>query len=91
VAGALSVDFEELSSGTKEALNRFMMDTLAWFTKVLETGREQGEFEFKGCARNKAISIMAMIQGARQFARIHGPAALECTFKQIRTDLGIED
>ena len=91
VAGALSVDFEELSSGTKEALNRFMMDTLAWFTKVLETGREQGEFQFNGCARNKAISIMAMIQGARQFARIHGPAALECTFKQIRTDLGIED
>ena len=33
---------------------------------------------------------MAMIQGARQFARIHGHKALECTFEQIRTDLGIE-
>ncbi|HET6593119.1 MAG TPA: TetR/AcrR family transcriptional regulator, partial [Xanthomonadales bacterium] len=39
LAGALSVDYEELSSGTKEALNRFMMDTVEWFTKVLETGR----------------------------------------------------
>jgi TetR/AcrR family transcriptional repressor of nem operon len=91
VAGALSVDFEELSGGTKDALNRFMMDTLEWFTRVLETGREQGEFQFKGKSREKAISIMASIQGARQFARIHGAKVLECTFGQIRTDLGIED
>jgi TetR/AcrR family transcriptional repressor of nem operon len=91
VAGALSVDFEELSSGTRDALNRFMMDTLEWFTRVLETGREQGEFQFKGEARNKAISVMAMIQGARQFARIHGTKVMECTFGQIRTDLGIEE
>jgi TetR/AcrR family transcriptional repressor of nem operon len=91
LAGALSVDFEELSSGTKEALNRFMMDTLEWFTRVLETGREKGEFQFKGKSQEKAISIMASIQGARQFARIHGAKVLECTFGQIRTDLGIED
>ena len=91
LAGALSVDFEELSSGTKEALNRFMMDTLEWFTRVLETGREQGDFQFKGKSQEKAISIMASIQGARQFARIHGAKVLECTFGQIRTDLGIED
>lgn len=91
LAGALSVDFEELSSGTKETLNRFMMDTLEWFTRVLETGREQGEFQFKGSSQDKAISIMATIQGARQFARIHGAKVLQRTFGQIRTDLGIED
>lgn len=90
LAGALSVDYEELSSGTKEALNRFMMDTVEWFTKVLETGREQGEFKFNGGARSKAISILTMIQGARQLARIHGMKMLDCTFDQIRTDLGME-
>ena len=90
LAGALSVDYEELSSGTKEALNRFMMDTVEWFTKVLETGREQGEFQFNGKARSKAISILTMIQGARQLARIHGMKMLHCTFDQIRTDLGLE-
>jgi len=90
LAGALSVDYEELSSGTKEALNRFMLDTLEWFTQVLEKGREQGEFTFAGGARNKALSILATIQGARQFSRIHGSKMLECTFGQIRTDLGIE-
>jgi TetR/AcrR family transcriptional repressor of nem operon len=90
LAGALSVDYEELSSGTKDALNRFMMDTVEWFTKVLETGREQGEFQFNGKARSKAISILTMIQGARQLARIHGMKMLHCTFDQIRTDLGLE-
>jgi TetR/AcrR family transcriptional repressor of nem operon len=90
LAGALSVDYEELSSDTKDALNRFMMDTVEWFTKVLETGREQGEFQFNGKARSKAISILTMIQGARQLARIHGMKMLQCTFDQIRTDLGLE-
>ena len=90
LAGALSVDYEELSSDTKDALNRFMMDTVEWFTKVLETGREQGEFQFNGKARSKAISILTMIQGARQLARIHGMKMLHCTFDQIRTDLGLE-
>jgi len=91
LAGALSVDYEDLSDGTKEALKRFMMDTLEWFTRVLEAGREQGEFSFNGSPRNKAVSILSMIQGARQFARIHGLKTLECTFGQIRTDLGIEE
>lgn len=90
LAGALSVDYEELSSGTKDALNRFMDDTVEWLTKVLETGREQDEFQFNGGARSKAISILTMIQGARQLARIHGMKMLRCTFDQIRTDLGIE-
>lgn len=90
MVGALCVDYEELASGTKSALDRFIQDTVEWFTKVLETGREQGEFHFNGSAFSKAVSILAMVQGARQLARIHGTKILECTFGQIRTDLGIE-
>lgn len=88
--GALSVDYEELSDQTRGVLDRFMQDSLAWLTKVLETGRQQGEFDFRGEARSKAVSLLSMIQGARQLARIHGAKLLECTFDQIRTDLGIE-
>jgi len=91
MVGALSIDYEELNSAAKGALDRFMQDTVTWLTKVLETGREQGEFRFNGGAFGKAVSILAMIQGARQLARIHGTKMLECTFGQIRTDLGIED
>lgn len=90
MVGALSIDYEELSEEGKHALDRFMMDTVKWLRKVLETGREQGEFEFRGKAQSKAVSILAMIQGARQLARIHGMKMLECTFDQIRTDLAVE-
>lgn len=91
MAGVLSVVYEELSEATRQALDRFMTDTVSWLARVLETGREQGEFEFRGGGRSKAIAILSTIQGARQLARIHGMKMLECTFAQIRTDLGIEE
>ena len=90
MVGALSVDYEELTDANKRSLDRFMTDTVAWLAKVLETARAQGEFEFRGGAQSKAVSLLAMIQGARQLARIHGMKMLECTFEQIRTDLAIE-
>lgn len=89
MVGALSVDYEELTDANKRCLDRFMTDTVSWLAKVLETGRTQGEFDFRGGAQSKAVSLLAMIQGARQLARIHGMKMLECTFEQIRTDLAI--
>ena len=90
MVGVMSVVYEELPEEIKRALDRFMEDTLNWLSKVLETGRERGEFSFRGSARSKAISILSTVQGARQLARIHGEKMLQCTFGQIRTDLGIE-
>ena len=89
--GALAIDYDDLSDDIKDANTRFMKDSARWLTKVLETGREQNEFTFKGCANRKALSILAMIQGARQWARIHGTDILDSMFIQIRTDLGITD
>jgi len=87
--GALAIDYDDLSDDIKDANTRFMKDSANWLTKVMETGREQKEFTFEGCAYRKAISILAMIQGARQMARIHGSDILESIFVQIRIDLGI--
>lgn len=89
MVGALSVDYEELTDANKRCLDRFMTDTVSWLAKVLETGRTQGEFDFRGGAQSKAVSLLAMIQGARQLSRIHGMKMLDCTFEQIRTDLAI--
>lgn len=90
MAGVLSVVYEDLTGEIKGALDRFMDDTVNWLAKVLETGREQGEFSFRGGARSKAVSLLSTIQGARQLARIHGMKMLQCTFDQLHTDLGIE-
>jgi len=91
MVGALSIDYDELDDDIKQANDRFMRDSVNWLTRVMEVGREQSEFRFEGDAESKAISILAMIQGARQLARVHGLDYLENIFDQIRTDLGIKD
>lgn len=89
MAGALAVNIENLSEGTRKKLDRLMEDTVNWLARVLETGRDQDEFRFRGDAKSKALSILAMTQGARQLARVHGKEYLERVFDQIRTDLDL--
>ena len=91
MVGALAIDYDDLSDDIKDANDNFMQDSVKWLSKVLETGREREEVTFEGDAERKSISILAMIQGARQMARVHGLDILESMFEQIRTDLGIKD
>lgn len=91
MVGALAVDYDELPDDVKRVNDRFMDDSIQWLTRVVETGREQGEFNFKGDPTAKAATILATIQGARQMARIHGLNYLVRVFDQVRLDLGIED
>jgi AcrR family transcriptional regulator len=91
MAGALAIDYDDLDEDIKQANNRFTTDSITWLTRVMALGREQGEFKFDGEPKSKAISILAMIQGARQMARIHGIEYLNNIFQQVRTDLGISD
>lgn len=90
MVGALAIDYDDLDEDIKKANDNFMKDSLGWLTKVMETGREQGEFSFNGDPLSKAASILATVQGARQMARVHGTDYLDRIFVQIRTDLGIE-
>jgi TetR/AcrR family transcriptional regulator, transcriptional repressor for nem operon len=90
MVGALAIDYDELNDDIKNANDKFMKDSVNWLTKVMDIGREQEEFHFNGDPMSKAVSILAMIQGARQMARVHGLDYLEKIFEQIRIDLGIE-
>jgi len=89
MVGALAIDYDELNDDIKNANDNFMKDSVNWLTKVMDVGREQEEFHFNGDPMSKAVSILAMIQGARQMARVHGLDYLERIFDQIRIDLGI--
>jgi TetR/AcrR family transcriptional repressor of nem operon len=90
MVGALAVDYDDLSDDVKNANDRFMKDSVSWLTRVMEIGRDQGELSYDGDPMSKAVSILAMIQGARQMARVHGLDYLERIFEQIRIDLGIK-
>lgn len=89
MVGALAIDYDELEDDIKAANDYFMKDSLKWLSRVMEVGREQNEFSFNGDPRAKAMSVLALIQGARQMARIHGADYLEKIFDQVRIDLGI--
>ena len=91
MVGALAIDYDDLSDNIKDANDNFMQDSVKWLSTVLETGREREEFTFEGDTERKSISILAMIQGARQMARVHGLDILKSMFEQVRTDLGIKD
>jgi len=87
--GAFSIDYSQLPDDIRKATASFMDDTIRWLIRVLEVGREQGEFSFTGEARPKALSILAALQGARQMARIHGIGLLDDVILQVRHDLGL--
>ena len=88
--GAFSIDFAELPEDVRKATTEFMDETLKWFTRVLEVGREQKEFSFTGESRPRALSILAALQGARQMARINGIEILDSVVKQVHQDLGLD-
>lgn len=90
VGGALAADYDQLPEEVQGANQRFMNESAKWMTRVLELGREQGEFSFEGDPASKARMILAAIQGGRQLYRIQGEAYLHDLFAQIRRDLGIQ-
>jgi len=87
--GAFSIDYSELPENVRKATSEFMDETIDWLTRVLEVGRQQKEFTFCGDSRQKALTILAGLQGARQMARIHGTQLLDDVVGQFRLDLEI--
>lgn len=90
VVGALAADYDDLPQDVRRANERFTRDLFRWLTRVLEVGREQGEFDFRGDAADKAIGVGASMQGGRQLYRVHGEKFLQRLFAQIRSELGIK-
>ena len=88
--GALSIDYSDLPVEVRNATGRFMTDSVKWLTRVLETVTEQDEFSFKGDPEQKALGILAALQGARQMARIQGVDVLKSVIKQVRVDIGMK-
>lgn len=87
--GAFSVDYGDLPDDLRKATESFMDETIMWFSRVMEVGRDKGEFSFTGEARSKALTVLAALQGARQLARIHGIELLDDVVSQVRQDLGL--
>ncbi|HKJ18572.1 MAG TPA: TetR/AcrR family transcriptional regulator [Xanthomonadales bacterium] len=90
VLGVVAADYDQVDEDIKSANGCFAKELFNWLVRVLEVGREQEEFDFRGEPKAKAISIGATVQGARQLFRIHGEDYLQQVFAQIRLELGIK-
>ena len=88
--GVLESSFDtippELQTEAK-ALNTEMLD---WLTKLLEEGRQQGEFHFTGEAANKAVLVISVVQGSLQLARVTSSASFFSAVEQLKQDLGFK-
>lgn len=87
--GAFSVDYNDLPEEVQRATRSFMDETVRWLTRVMEVGRESGEFSFEGEARAKALVVLSALQGIRQLARIHDIDMVDAVIGQVRRDLNI--
>lgn len=87
--GAMSVDYDQLPQAVRDAADHLVRDSLNWLTRVLTLGRQRGEFDFVGDPRGKAVTLMALLQGARQLGRIGGPDLVEGVIDQQRAEFGI--
>jgi len=87
--GVLSAEFLVLPPEMQAETRLFVDDLIAWCTRILLEGQQQGYFNFAGVAREKAVNIMAALQGGLQLTRVLSSGELlDNIARQIRIELG---
>ncbi|MDQ3231727.1 MAG: TetR/AcrR family transcriptional regulator [Pseudobdellovibrionaceae bacterium] len=76
---ALQTDFGSLSEAMQKALKQVTELESEIYAEVLEQGRRNGEFAFKGSSYDHAVVVLAAIKGSMQMARVLGQMAIETT------------
>jgi len=85
--GVLTADYFNLPDPMLEAGAKLKREVLEWLTEVLAAGRDSGEFRFDGGPQEKALMVMATLQGARQMARMIGTEAMLSIVARLRAEL----
>ncbi len=85
--GVLEAEFHAIPEAMQKEIRLLDEATRKWLENLLETGQNEGELHFSGNARDKALLIVAAVQGALQIARAAGPKTLFNTLRQIKQEL----
>jgi len=72
LCGMLGAELSTLGSPSAAGVRRFYRDNEARLARVLEDGREKGQFHFKGEAKLVAAMIFALLEGGALVARAEG-------------------
>lgn len=89
--GVLEAEYKAIPDPMRQAVRELDADIRRFLADVLEQGRHRGVFRFDGDAADKALVIVAALQGGLQIARAAGYKAVMRVIRQTERDLGVEE
>lgn len=70
ILSSLGPDYDTLNETTQKELEKMTELILRWLTDLLNSGRTNGVFAFKGEARHKAVHILSTLMASLQLSRV---------------------
>jgi TetR/AcrR family transcriptional repressor of nem operon len=87
LVGAFASDYREVPERIQNLSADFFTKIKSWFIGLLQSGREEGAFFFKGNPENKASLITSAMAGGLQHARLIGNEHYDAVITQIKLEL----
>jgi TetR/AcrR family transcriptional regulator, transcriptional repressor for nem operon len=87
--GVTTVELLGVSDPMRAEAQLLLDDAIEWLAAVLEVGRRAEAFRFRGLAQERAVALLATMQGALQLARLAGEHVFEQILAQVRHELGM--
>ena len=88
--GALQSEFNVIPPSAREVVRELFEFPKLWLSEILAEGRRRGEMSFEGEPRERAVLILAAVQGALQIARVHGTVEFDGVVRQIRAGVAVQ-
>jgi TetR/AcrR family transcriptional regulator, transcriptional repressor for nem operon len=85
--GASASDYKQLPDSIRQEAAAYLTEVREWFTRMLEGGKADGVFQFKGSAAGKAALMTSALAGALQHARLVGNDHYLAVVAQLKLEL----
>ncbi len=88
LCGMFAAEYATLPAPMQAELRRFFDANEMWLARVLEDGRRDGDFAYRGPARERARHVMGALEGAMLVARTYDDGRrFQSAAKQVLADL----
>jgi TetR/AcrR family transcriptional repressor of nem operon len=85
----LETEFYAIPEAMRVEARSLDQEIRQWLTQALREGRDQRLFRFQGSAKDKALLMVATLQGALQISRVVGRDGFSACVRQLKWDLGL--
>ncbi|RBL91964.1 TetR/AcrR family transcriptional regulator [Chitinophaga flava] len=85
--GSLAPDYETLTPAMQTKIQAMADAIVEWVSHLLEQGRKNKRFHFKGTARDRALLVISNLQSSLLLSRVMGPETFDRISHQLLEDL----